>query len=76
MAFGYVEDLISDEIPDPIAYYTDFVAKKNEELAAAFAENTRLRAFAAPVEYYLGHFLLHTLLEKLVVVKLFCNTCG
>ena len=28
MAFGYVQDLISDEIPDPIAYYTDFVAEK------------------------------------------------
>lgn len=28
MAFGYVQDLISDEIPDPVAYYTDFVAKK------------------------------------------------
>ena len=67
MAFGYVEDLISDEIPDPIAYYTDFVAKKNEERTAAFAEETRPRAFAAPVEYTLGHFLLHTLLEELNV---------
>ena len=67
MAFGYVEDLISDEIPDPIAYYTDFVAKKNEERAAAFAEETRPRAFSAPVEYNLGHFLLHTLLEELNV---------
>ena len=67
MAFGYVEDLISDEIPDPIAYYTDFVSKKNEERAAAFAEETRPRAFAVPVEYHLGHFLLHTLLEELNV---------
>ena len=67
MAFGYVQDLISDEIPDPIAYYTDFVAKKNEERAALFAEDTRPRAFASPVEYNLGHFLLHTLLEELNV---------
>lgn len=22
MAFGYVEELISDELPDPVAYYT------------------------------------------------------
>ena len=29
MAFGYVEELISDELPDPVAYYKDFVAKKN-----------------------------------------------
>ena len=67
MAFGYVHELISDEIPDPIAYYTDFVAKKNKERAAAFAEDTRPRAFASPVEYNLGHFLLHTLLEELNV---------
>ncbi|HIZ22566.1 MAG TPA: IS1634 family transposase, partial [Candidatus Blautia faecigallinarum] len=32
-----------------------------------FAEDTRPRAFAAPVEYNLGHFLLHTLLEELNV---------
>lgn len=67
MAFGYVEDLISDEIPDPVAYYTEFVKQKNEERAVAFAEDTRPRAFASPVEYYLGHFLLHTLLEELKV---------
>ena len=67
MAFGYVHDLIANGIPDPIAYYTDFVAKKNEERAASFAEETRPRAFTAPVEYNLGHFLLHTLLEELNV---------
>lgn len=67
MTFGYVEDLISDDIPDPIAYYTDFVAKKNEERAMVLAEETRPRAFSAPVEYNLGHFLLHTLLEELNV---------
>ena len=67
MAFGYVQDLISDEISDPIAYYTDFVAKKNKEHAAAFAEETRPRAFAVPAEYNLGHFLIHTLLEELNV---------
>lgn len=33
--------LISAEIPDPIAYYTDFVAKKNEERTATFAEEPR-----------------------------------
>lgn len=69
MAFGYVDDLISDEIPDPVAYYSDFVAKKNEERAATIAEDTRPRAFAAPAEYNLGHFLLHTLLEELNVRK-------
>ena len=67
MAFGYVHELISDEIPDPVSYYTHFVAEKNKERAAAFTEETRPRAFAAPVEYNLGQFLLHTLLEELNV---------
>lgn len=67
MAFGYVEDLISDEMPDPVAYFKEFVRQKNEERAAGLAEQTRPRAFASPVEYNLGHFLLHTLLEELAV---------
>lgn len=67
MAFGYVHELISNEIPDPVAYYTDFVAEKNKERAAAFTEETRPRAFVAPVEYNLGQFLLYTLLEELNV---------
>ena len=67
IAFGYVHELISDEIPDPVSYYTDFVAEKNKERAAAFTEETRPRAFVAPVEYNLGQFLLYTLLEELNV---------
>ena len=67
MAFGYVEELISDEMPDPVAFYKAFVKQKNEERASAFAEETRPRTFTSPVEYNLGHFLLHTLLEELDV---------
>lgn len=67
MAFGYVEDLISEGMPDPVAYYKEFVRQKNEERAAVFSQETRPRAFASPVEYNLGHFLLHTLLTELAV---------
>lgn len=67
MAFGYVEDLISDSMPDPVAYYKEFVRQKNEDRAAVFAQETRPRAFASSVEYNLGHFLLHTLLAELAV---------
>lgn len=67
MAFGYVQDLISDEIPDPVAYYTDFVEKKNQERSQALAEQTRPRAFSSPVELHIGHFLLHSLLTELNV---------
>ncbi len=67
MAFGYVEDLLSDEITDPIAYYKEYVKQKNAERAASLAEETRPRAFASPVEKYIGHFLLSSLLAELNV---------
>lgn len=66
-AIGYVDDLISDEIPDPIAYYKEYVRKKNSDRAASLADETRPRAFTAPVEQYVGHFLIHTLMEELGV---------
>lgn len=66
-AFGYVDQLISEEIPDPIAYYKTYVKKKNEEREALLAEKTRPRAFSAPVEKNIGYFLLHSLLEELNV---------
>ena len=31
-SFGYVSDLISDEIPDPVSYYKKYVAKKTRNL--------------------------------------------
>ena len=65
--FGYVDDLISDEIPDPITHFTDYVDSKNKERKAMAAEETRPRAFTSPMEYYAGHFLTHTLLDELDV---------
>ncbi len=64
MAFGYVEELVSDELPDPVAYYKDFVSKKNEERAASLAEESRPRAFSSAVEKNAGHFLLHSLMTE------------
>ena len=29
-SFGYVEDLISGEIPDPVKFYSDYVKDQNE----------------------------------------------
>ena len=66
-AIGYIDDLRSDEIPDPVAYYKRYVDNMNDKRAALVAEETRPRAFKAPVEYYAGHFLLHALLDELDV---------
>ena len=32
-SFGYVSNLISNEIPDPVSYYQKYVEKKNREHA-------------------------------------------
>lgn len=66
-SFGYVDDLISAEMPDPIAHYEKYVSEKNAERKAALAEDTRPRAFNKQVEKNAGHFLLHTLLTELGV---------
>lgn len=66
-SFGYVDQLVSEEIPDPIAYYKEYVKKKNEERSALLTEETRPRAFSAPLEKNIGYFLVHTLLEELNV---------
>lgn len=66
-AFGYDQDLICLAIPDPITYYTNYVAEKNQKRSSALADETRPCTFSKPVEYYLGHFLIHGLLEKMNV---------
>lgn len=66
-AIGYVEELTSDEMPDPVAYYKKYVDKMNEERTALFADETRPRAFVSPMERYAGHFLLHSLMDELDV---------
>lgn len=73
MAFGYVQDLISDEIPDPIVYYTDFVAEKNKERAAVVAEDTRPRAFClliSKIKKYRQWQCLHCSSRPLTVLRI------
>ena len=65
--FGYVNELISDDIPDPVAYYKQYVKVREEERLAQYAEETRPRAFQKPMEINAGHFLVHSLLTELGV---------
>lgn len=65
--FGYVNELISDDIPDPVAYFKEYVKKRDEERLAQYAEETRPRAFQKPMELNVGHFLVHSLLTELGV---------
>lgn len=65
--FGYVNELVSEDIPDPVAYYKEYVKKREEERLAQYAEETRPRAFQKPMEINVGHFLVHSLLTELGV---------
>lgn len=66
-SFGYVDELISDEIPDPIAYFQAYVKERETERLASQAEETRPRAFSNALEKHAGHFLLDALLAELNV---------
>ena len=66
-SFGYVSDLISNEIPDPVSYYQKYVTAKNKELVDSVAEETRPRAFTVQIEKNIGHFLISSLLSELNV---------
>lgn len=66
-SFGYVSELISDEIPDPVSYYQKYVTEKNREHAASVADETRPRVFATQLEKNIGYFLVDSLLSELNV---------
>ena len=66
-SFGYVSDLISDEIPDPVSYYQKYVEKKNREHADSVADKTRPRAFSVQPEKNIGHLLVASLFSELNV---------
>ena len=66
-SFGFVNDLVSEEIPDPVSYYRDLVAKRELERKSTLDDSTRPRIFGQPVEKNAGHFLIHALLDELGV---------
>lgn len=59
-SFGYVSELISDEIPDPVSYYQKYVAEKTG--------NTRPRLPMKPVPGSLPHSLKKTLVTSLSIL--------
>lgn len=66
-SFGYVHELVSDEMPDPIKYYIEFVRQKEAERQKRLNDETRPRAFDESIEKNIGYFLIHSLISKLAV---------
>lgn len=61
---GYLEDLISDSIPDPIAYWKDEIAKMNKT-AKSFKENEKIKLIGDSVEKNIGYALIKQLYNTL-----------
>ena len=66
-AFGYAEDLVSAEMPDPIGFYKKYVEQENARRAEFLADETRPRAFAEVQELNVGYMLFDALLDRLDV---------
>lgn len=64
-SFGYAENLRSSEIPDPVSYYSEYVKQKEIERKRLFDDSRRPRISDETYEKYLGHFLIHSLMEML-----------
>ena len=66
-SFGYLSKLTSDDMPDPISYYTDYVKKKEAERLSSLVDATRPRAFSKQIKKNIGYFLISSLLDELKV---------
>ncbi len=58
-SLGYVSDLISEDIPDPVVHFKAVVENMNRQRTEEFDEKTRPRAFTANVEKNVGYFTLY-----------------
>ena len=66
-SFGYVSELISKDMPDPVAHFKQLVREEELERRKAQEEETKPRAFEESVEKNVGYFLLASLIDTLDV---------
>jgi len=78
-SFGFVQELISDDIPDPIAYYTEVVRQEEIERQKLLNDDTRPRTFGECIEKNIGYFLIHSLINELEVkgvIDILASVCS
>lgn len=66
-SFGYVEELKSDIIPDPIAYFQAYVEEEERKRRDALSEANRPRISGRRIEKNAGSFLITSLMDELGV---------
>lgn len=65
-SIGYVDDLTSDKIPDPISYYQNFVKKMNEKRKKEI-EESKIKQIGDEPTKNLGYFLVKSVFNTLRV---------
>lgn len=65
-SIGYVDDLMSDKIPDPISYYQNFVKKMNEKRKKEI-EESKIKQIEDEPTKNLGYFLVKSVFNTLRV---------
>ncbi len=63
-SLGYVHELMTKGIDDPIAYYKDYVSKLNDERKKKINEEKEKKIGVSP-EKYIGYFPIKNLFDKL-----------
>lgn len=63
---GYLEDLISSGMEDPLSYYTDVVDKMNDAARISKSKEREKQISSSPLKHA-GYFLLKAVLDKLGV---------
>ena len=66
-SFGYVDELKTEEMPDPITYFKALVKEREKKRQADLDDKTRARAFGENIEKNIGYFLLASLVDALEV---------
>ena len=66
-SFGYVDELKSESIPDPVSYYKELVAVEEKKRLSDLNDATRPRAFDEITEKNAGYFILKALIDELDV---------
>lgn len=65
-SLGYVDELISPDISDPVSYYSEVVRMMNEE-AKQKKQKDKERQISSSPEKHVGYFLIKTVFENLCV---------
>lgn len=69
-SLGYYDDLISTEIPDPIAYYKDYAASLNKERKIKIESDKIRKISDKQISFNFGNFILDSIINQIEFKKM------